>query len=153
MDVQGHVWYFKEYHGITTMVMSKKNCGITMVTSTKYFCMTHSETHAYKNTNTIIKIHCLGMSWCVCIIPYFTTLLMITITYRLYIHYSFQHLIPYISMYYIFCRVRFVGARTTRHSQTFTQTDNNNYNNNIHIDYNIPFKVQSISSLYTLRGN
>lgn len=106
-----------------------------------------------QNTNTVIKTHCLGMSWCVCvcIIPYFTTLLMITITYILYIHYSFQHLLLSISMYYTFCRVRFVGARTTRHSQTFTQTDNNNYNNNIHKDYNIPFKVQSISSLYTWR--
>lgn len=106
-----------------------------------------------QNTNTVIKTHCLGMSWCVCvcIIPYFTSLLMITITYILYIHYSFQHLLLSISMYYTFCRVRFVGARTTRHSQTFTQTDNNNYNNNIHKDYNIPFKVQSISSLYTWR--
>lgn len=66
---------------------------------------------------------------------------MITITYMSYIHYSLQNLILYIlsiSMYYTFRRAGFVDARTTLHSQTFTQTDNK-YNNNIHIDYNIPF--------------
>lgn len=81
---------------------------------------------------------------------------MITITYMYTVHYSLQQLILYIlsiSIYYTFSGAGFVDARTTLHSQTFTQTDNNKYNNNIHIDYNIPFKSPTHFFIIYSEGN